>query len=394
MLRASPMMAGEIEPAFGAEEVRLLQPLAEGPLSMMFVAERRADGRRDLVALKVLRGASEETRERLYSIRNRARRLATLKHRHIVTARELVEVEGHPALLTPWVDGLDLAEWVELLKETGVAIPTRVSLEILRCAAVALDAALNRVPWGATSAIGAIHEDLKPQNLMIDRDGDLRVVDFGTGLMALGEGPARTLALKHGLTRYLAPERRAGGPPTHAGDVYALGILGVELFRGDWLQRLRASNPAHDRHLAEVVAAMEVPDLRTSADGAALRNALLRMVAWDPDARPTAGEVAQTLRAIGDRTFGPSLESFAVDRVVPYLDPAPTEPHPAFARAPFPVLAHPVEGGAEETEEVRPPPEPAPPSADVARGLAALTATSVITGLTGLLMGLALGWWF
>ena len=297
-------------------------------MSALFVARAGTGDRGRLVAVKVVRQRRQNDVESLLRARDAGRQLAALQHRHIVSVEEIADVGGFPALVSPWVDGVDLLDWVEVLRETGQLMPGRVVCEIVRSCAVALDAAWSRPPPGETEPQRRSHRDLKPTNVMVDRDGELKVVDWGTGFTALAGRQARNGALQKGLVKYLSPERREGKRGGTAADIYALGILGIELFRGRWLRRLRSQNPAHDRHLAEVVAAMGDPGTRTSADEATLRSMLLRMVAFDPEARPLPSEVAATFRTLTDRSPGPSLESYAHDHALPWIDPVPSVPEP------------------------------------------------------------------
>jgi len=302
------------------DRLDVVRQVAQGPTGNLLAAERIANrGVRRLVALKVLHDDVDPDGVR--QALGDHRRLAMLEHRHLVCLEGLAEVDGQLALVGPWIEGVDLLDWVEILRETGVHMPGRVICEILRSVAVSLDAALSTVPWGEPSPVGVIHRDLKPTNIMVARDGDIRVVDFSAGYTSLAGHDAHTGALRAGLTKYLAPERRDGGSATPGSDVYALGVLGIELFRRRWLRRLRSSNPAHDRHLAEVVSAMTDPDMRSQADDRTLRSLLLRMVAFDPHHRPPAVEVAQTLRTLADRAPGASLETFAHDHALPYVEP-------------------------------------------------------------------------
>ena len=338
-----------------------MREVAEGPTGALLAGEQVSTrGERRLVALKVF--ASAVDHDSLRGALEAHRRLRHLSHRHLVAAHGLARVDGQVALVSPWVEGIDLLDWVEILRETGVHMPGRVICEILRSVAVALDAALCRVPWGDSHPLGLVHRDLKPTNILISRDGEVKVVDFACGYTSLAAHDARTGALRNGLTKYRAPERREGLRGQAPGDVYALGILGIELFRHRWLRRLRSSNPAHDRHLAEVVAAMGDPDMRSQADTRALRTLLLRMVAFDPEHRPSAVEVAQTLRTLADRAPGASLESFAHDHALPYVEP----PAPRVASPPPAEL---IDDAALEDDDptVSPLPQPrSSPPADLA----------------------------
>lgn len=306
--------------------LRVLHEVGAGPMSAMLTAQEASQDDVSLVVLKVMRERWHRDRELLDRAIAVTRRLARLEHRHIVAARSVVWVEDRLAMLQPHVHGLDLLDWFELLNELKVRAPVRVVCELVKGVASALDTALNRVPWGDTEPLGVVHRDLKPTNVMVDRDGEVKVLDFATGLTSLGGRDARAAALRHGLAKYLSPGRREGRRAQPASDVYALGIMALELLRGSWMRRLRSSNPAHDRHLAEVVANLTDLGLPTSKDEMALRNIVLRMVAFDPEARPPASEVVHTFRRLADRASGPSLETFAQQHLVPFVAPVPDDP--------------------------------------------------------------------
>ncbi len=313
--------------------VRLLREVAAGPVSAVFAGERTTRLGTRRVAVKLLRELPEEGVDRLLDLRDRARLLDALGHRHHVAALDVARVDARFALVSPWVDGIDLLDWVDVLTEMGRVLPRRVSCEIVRAVAVALVAAREGLPPGADAPLAQAHHDLKPSNVLITRDGEVKITDFGTGFTALAGTTARTGALKKGLVRYLSPQRRDApeerdGPLAHA-DIYALGVLALELFRGRWLKRLRSSNPQHDRHLSDLVARLEDLQMRSDSDDRMLRNLLLRMVRFETEARPDLSEVVSTFRALADRTEGPSLEAFAADHAVPWLEAPPDAPDTA-----------------------------------------------------------------
>lgn len=306
--------------------MRLLRETASGPVSAVFLGEQETRVGVRRVAVKLLRELPDGGVERLFTLRDRSRRIASLGHRHLVCTLDVARVDERFALVSPWVDGIDLLDWVDVLSETDRILPRRVTCDILRGVSVALGAVLHASPPGTDAPLGMSHRDLKPSNVLVTRDGELKVTDVGTGYTSLSGRQARSGALKKGLVRYLSPERRDGHRPMEASDVYALGILSLELFRGRWLRRLRSSNPAHDRYLAEVVARIEDLQQRSDADDRMLRNLLLRMVAHDPEARPGLAEVASTFRTLTDRVTGPTLESFASAHAVPWLEDPPSTP--------------------------------------------------------------------
>lgn len=298
--------------------IQLLREVATGPASVVFAARR--EGGRDLVAVKVLRQRTKGDVERLLDLRDASREVAALGHRGLVCTEDAATIGEFVGLVSPYVDGIDLLDWMEILREEGMALPGRVTCEIVRATASALDAALHRLPPGGDKPLGRVHRDIRPTNLMVDRDGELQVLDLGTGFTTLAGRSARAGALKKGIIKYMSPRRREGKRGGPAADVYSLGIVAIELFRGRWLRRLRSQNPAHDRHLAEVVARLRDLGMRSDADELALRNVLLRMVAWDQDARPGPAEVANTFRTLADRARGPSLEHFVHDHAVPWME--------------------------------------------------------------------------
>ena len=308
-----------------SDRIALLRETAAGPMSAVFAGIHH--GR--TVAVKLLREDPEGGVDHLLDLRDRARRIGALHHRHHACVYDVAVVGERFALVSPYVDGIDLLDWVDLLSETGRLLPRRVTCEVMRCVAVALEASSGGLPGLSGAAPGLWHRDLKPSNVLVSRDGELKVTDFATGYTSLAGRAAKSGALKKGLVRYLSPERRDGRRAQAEADVYALGILALELFRGRWLRRLHSQNPAHDRHLADVVARVDDLQMRSDSDDRALRNLLLRMVAFDPEARPSVSEIASAFRGFSDRAPGPSLEAFANAHAVPWLEAPPTEPEPA-----------------------------------------------------------------
>lgn len=301
-------------PYDSANQIRFLRAVATGPASALFAAEEFSSGNPRIVAIKVVlhRQPRDITLMRgLCEHANAARRTS----RTLVCAEAILRVNRQLAFLSPWIDGLDLVDAVEVLREQDRWLPVRASMQVISEISQALTAAM---PVGH-------HRDLKPTNVMIRRTGEVALTDFGTGYTSIVGRNARSGALQNGLLKYFSPARRDGKRDGAPGDVYALGILAVELLGGAWLRRLPARNPDHDRFFADLVARM--PDLGLgTADGSTLCNLLLRATAFDESARPTMDEVAQLVERLGKKAAGAPLPQLVRDEWLPWIEEVPDTP--------------------------------------------------------------------
>lgn len=148
-----------------------------------------------------------------------ARLAARLSHPNVVRVFDVGEDDGCPFIAMEYVEGETLAE---LLARRGRLPPAEVArLGVQVCTALA-----------AAHTAGLVHRDVKPQNLMLGRDGVLRLGDFG---IAVGhDGTQLTLAgTVLGTAGYLAPEQARGEQVSAAADIYAVGAVLYELLTGD-----------------------------------------------------------------------------------------------------------------------------------------------------------------
>jgi serine/threonine protein kinase len=209
-----------------AGKYQLMQVRAAGAFGTVFLAHQyfcRHFVRP--VAVKVSRqtGLTEETAPYLFSdalILARVVAKAPPEGRqHLVAIHDmglLPEQEGRGFLVLEYVDGLPLLAHIQAAGRLGVATGLRYARELCRGLAV-------------LHAQGAVHRDLKPDNVLVDRTGLLRLVDFGLASFTdpqLGFAPGEV-----GTFTYMAPET-LGGRATPAADVYSLGLLLYELFTG------------------------------------------------------------------------------------------------------------------------------------------------------------------
>jgi serine/threonine-protein kinase len=219
-----------------------------------------------------------------------ARLAARLSHPNVVRIFDVGEDGGRPFIAMEYVEGETLAE---LLARRGRLPPAEVArLGVQICAALA-----------AAHAAGLVHRDVKPQNLILGRDGVLRLGDFG---IAVGHGGTQlTLAgTVLGTAGYLAPEQARGEQVTAAADIYATGAVLYELLTGE-LARAAAS-------LAELGAedGFHPPDLARRVPDAPdeLVAAVLACLSARPEERPpSAADLARRLAPVASEAETLSL---------------------------------------------------------------------------------------
>src|SRR4051812_4447859 len=152
------------------------------------------------VALKFLPGGVAADDSRLAQFHNELRTARQVSHKNVVRLYDLGDADGRRFLTMEYVDGEDLAS---LLRRIG-RFPQDRALAIARqlCAGVA-----------AAHERGVIHRDLKPHNVMIDGDGNVRITDFGIATAEADAGGEFA-----GTPQYMAPEQLHGGAASTRSD--------------------------------------------------------------------------------------------------------------------------------------------------------------------------------
>ena len=196
-----------------------LEELAgSGGMSTVFRAHDRVLER--TVALKVLHQRYNDEDEYVERFRREARMAAGLSHQNIVTVIDRGEHEGRQFIVFEYVDGDNLKELVDRAGPLPVERALVLGIEIASGLAFA-------------HANGLVHRDVKPQNVLLNGDGNAKVTDFGI---------ARSLDVAHGVTQtgtvlgtsdYIAPEQAQGRPVGERTDVYSLGVVLYELLTGE-----------------------------------------------------------------------------------------------------------------------------------------------------------------
>lgn len=200
---------------------RLTRELGRGGIGVVFEAEEQTSGRR--VALKLLKRESDTESQRR-RLKIEAEALSRLSHPGIATVLRSQSDGDQPFIAMELIDGEPLTTYAS---SRSLPIGDRVRLLVRLCDAV--QHAHDR---------GFVHRDLKPSNVLVTRDGQPKVLDFGITRPIANDDPvesAHTVAGRLlGTACYMSPEQMSGDPTAvdPRSDVYALGVLAYELLSG------------------------------------------------------------------------------------------------------------------------------------------------------------------
>jgi serine/threonine protein kinase/WD40 repeat protein len=310
-------------------DFRILRELGRGGMGTVFEAEQRSMGRR--VALKVLPFAALANEKSLQRFKNEVRAAAALDHPHIVSVYSVGEERGVHFYAMQLIRGQTLAEFIETLRAGRTVAPPGAPAALREWAPATIDAAAcppstQPIPQGRSSSAvesrsvadhfrlaarlgiqaaealqhahdqGVLHRDVKPGNLLLDRDGKLSITDFGLARIEADAGLTMTGDLL-GTLRYMAPEQVLGKPVVidHRADVYSLGASLYELLtlepafgesnRAELLKKIALDEP---RRLQRI-------DRRIPAE---LESIVLKAMAKEPQDRYQSAQLmADDLRA-------------------------------------------------------------------------------------------------
>jgi hypothetical protein len=288
---------------------RILRCAGAGSFGRVYEAEMTGGVARR-VALKVHQEAADLPEWSLARFRDEARMLAHLRHPVIVPMLDLVQLPMGWTMVLEWIDGVDLLELVRAGPQ-----PPRVVASVIADVAQALHAAWE-APTGSGAPLHLIHRDLKPQNLRVTPNGHVHLLDLGAARGVFAAREAKTEGLVIGTFAYMAPERIGRSEDSPKVDVYSLGLVALDLLRGEPRPDLPISPRGRDgllRRLGQELAEV-APDL--GSEGHAAVHALIdAMCAWEPHDRPDMETVAARAAALVDSLPGPRPRAWLAEAV-------------------------------------------------------------------------------
>ncbi len=300
-------MAESPAPPEQLDEYRLLQPLGGGTMGQVYLYEDTLLGRPVAVKFISALDPGAPARQRFLI---EARAVARLSHPNVLTVHRVGEAQGRPFLVSEFIRGKSLAE-------LGLPLSSQQTLRI------GVDLARG---LAAAHRLGVVHRDIKPGNVMIGDDGQVKLCDFGLAKL-VGQAPAQaqgqggpddetrlmgeaalSAALQAtdaatltqagtvlGTPAYMSPEAWRGEPGTFQMDVYSLGVLLYQLVAGHVPHQETAINL-----LCAAVIMRDPPPLRALVPHADPHLCAIvdRCIQRDPAARfPSGQELCEALEA-------------------------------------------------------------------------------------------------
>ena len=208
---------------------RILEKLGAGGMGVVYLAEDMKLGRK--VAIKVLSHEFTTNRDRLHRFEQEAAAASNLNHPNILTIHEVGDDDGRHYIATEYIDGVTLRR-----KIAGSHLEITEILDVAVQVASALEEA---------HSAGIVHRDIKPDNIMVRRNGYVKVLDFGLAKLtetldrSALDAEAATRVMVHtdagvvmGTSHYMSPEQARGKPVDARSDIWSLGVVIYEMIAG------------------------------------------------------------------------------------------------------------------------------------------------------------------
>jgi serine/threonine protein kinase len=261
----------------------LLVRVGSGGMARVWAARHR--GTHQIFALKMLLSHLKENTSFRDMFFDEAHIASRIRHENVCATYELLDLEGHLALVMEWVDGTSLMHMLRPganVEEPGprVPLPLRHAVKIVAETSAGLHAAHELVDERGQPFL-VVHRDVSPHNVLITRDGRVKVTDFGVA-KAYGKLHKTIAGQVKGKLAYMSPEQLTGGGVDRRSDIFSLGSVLYEATTGQ--------KPFQGDHDPQVMAAIimgnyEPPTAIVPGYPRALERIVLRAMATDPEAR-------------------------------------------------------------------------------------------------------------
>ena len=278
----SPLVLPAIPHVIASYE--LLKQLGGGGMGAVYLARHKKLDKQ--FAIKLLPALPARLPEFVARFQREMRAAGQLEHAAIVRSTDAGEEQGIHFLVMDAIDGLDLSRIARAVQQLSIAD----ACELVRQAALGLSHAHEK---------GIVHRDIKPSNLMLDVEGQVKILDFGlaqVGLWDAGSAEITTVGQLMGTLDYMAPEQaERGGAVDYRADLYSLGATLFRLLTGR--PPLAAAPDLTPLEKLRLLATHKAPKLVTLRSDVPLELSMLvdSFLSRDPSSRPASAAHAAEL---------------------------------------------------------------------------------------------------
>jgi eukaryotic-like serine/threonine-protein kinase len=255
--------------------------LGQGGMGIVYKAHDRVLD--EPVAIKLLRAdALANDATLLERFKQEIKLARKISHKNVLRTHDIGEADGLRYISMEYVKGLTLKQLIESNRLLPKPAALRIAKQI--CAGLA-----------AAHAVGVVHRDIKPQNIVIESSGGLKIMDFGIARLAHEKGMTQTGTVV-GTPDYMSPEQARGSRLDVRSDIYSLGVVLYELFCGVLPFEADAPLGVVLKHIQENPAS---PETRNPRIDPRLARIVVRAMAKNPSDRyPSVTELYEELSAV------------------------------------------------------------------------------------------------
>ncbi|WP_227395571.1 Stk1 family PASTA domain-containing Ser/Thr kinase [Jeotgalibacillus aurantiacus] len=198
------------------DRYKIIRTIGSGGMANVYLAHDMILNRD--VAVKMLRLDYVGDGDMLKRFQREAQSATSLAHPNIVSMYDVGDEDDYYYLVMEYVEGMTLKEYIKEFSPVSLDDAVKIMSQ--------LTSAISHAHHN-----GIIHRDIKPQNILIDRDGTVKITDFGIAMALSATAMTQTNSVM-GTVHYLSPEQARGGTASKKSDIYSLGIVMYEMITG------------------------------------------------------------------------------------------------------------------------------------------------------------------